>query len=119
MNDNLSNDYSCEILASYHFSNATLSFPRIVYQGEVTLTENEKDAFLYEIPNLENEGRLKEINSDIFHQEHYSTEIFFKKDFLKPPENFIKIFKTKLKGYFFSHHLKVKTLNIFSKRNKL
>ena len=113
MNETLSNNNnSCEILSSYYFSNSTLSLPRIIYQGEMTLAENEQDNFLNQITR-ENQAFEKDIELEIFHKEHYSNEICFKKDIFSSMDKFIKIFKTKFKGYFFSHHMNVHFLLVF------
>lgn len=107
MNETLSNNNnSCEIISSYHFSNSTLFLPRIMYQGEMTLSENERENFLNQITK-ENQELEKDLELEIFHKEQYSNEICFKKDIFNSMDKFLKIFKTKFKGYFFSHHLKV------------
>lgn len=82
-----------------------MNFPKITYEGELTITENEKgiykDLFI-ETKNNEKTHALDEI----YHKSSFPLEIF-NQDLFKIPENFYKIFRIKIRGNFFTHHIKV------------
>ena len=111
INDNIENNYPCEILSPYHFTNSTLIFPSIGYQGEITLTENEKGG-LKELASSENPSKEKILVEnekdpfEIFHGNRFPSDVLIN-DFMKNPDNFVKLFKIKLKGYFFASNIKV------------
>lgn len=79
-------------------------FPKIVYEGKITISENEKSVFFEDLknqkPNVNNEKTY-----EFFHKESSPLDIF-ELDQLKL-DSFYKIFKITIKGNFFTSHLKV------------
>ena len=87
--------------------------PKIVYQGEITLAENDNKGIFKDFASFENSLPEKSKflekegnNLEIFQQNHFPSDLLIN-DFFKSQENFTKMFKTKLKGYFFASQIKV------------
>ena len=78
----------------------------------MTLAENDQESFLSEMTTEKKKFETNE-ELEIFHREHYSNEISLKTEIFTSMDKFTKVFKTKLKGYFFSHHLKVKSFKTY------
>lgn len=98
--------------------------PRILYQGELTTTENEKGILkdLLASESFQNENK-KFCSADdpfeIFHRFRFSCDLL-SNNFPKSQENFNKFFKIKLKGYFFPELIKVSIIfNVFFQFNLL
>ena len=85
--------------------------PRILYQGELTTTENEKgilkDLVASESFQIENKKFcLADDPYEIFHRFRFSCDLL-NHNFSKSQDNINKFFKIKLKGYFFPEQIKV------------
>lgn len=82
-------------------------FPKIVYEGKISISENEKSVFFQDDKN----SHVNEKTYEFFHKDTSPLDIF-ELDQLKL-DSFYKIFKITIKGNFFTSHLKVLFLKFY------